>query len=215
MSLSGRARPADPLVSVIIPAFNGASFLARTLASISRQTYRNIEIIVHDDGSTDATPDIVAAAARTDDRIQYYSGPNGGVNVARNAAAARARGDALAPCDQDDLWHPEKLERQVEALFRRAPDAGVAYCWSDGIDEDDAVIFPGWSRPTAEGDVMGEMIADSLPGCGSNVLMRRVVFDAAGGYPTGGVHADDWHLYIVLASLCRWVVVPTPWVGYR
>lgn len=206
---------ATPLISVIVPAYNAEESLARTLASISRQTYRNIEIIVQDDGSIDATREIAAAAARDDDRIRCFSGPNVGLAGARNAAAARAAGDALAPCDADDLWHPQKLERQVAALYGAPDDTGVAYCWSDGIDDDDAVIFPDWKCATAEGDVFHEMVADSLPGSGSVPLIRRKYFDAAGGYPAGTGSTDDWHLYIALAAICKWVVIPERLVAYR
>jgi len=204
-----------PLVSVIVPAYNAEAYLARTLDSISRQTYRRIEVIVLDDGSTDGTADVAAAAARTDGRIRCVSAPNRGMAAARNAAAAEAAGDALAPCDADDLWHPEKLERQVEALYGASPEAGVAYCWSHGIDEDDAVIYPGWKRDTAHGRVHEEMIVDSLPGCGSVPLVRRKYFDAAGGYPTECGTNDDWRFYVALAAICEWVVVPEYLVGYR
>ena len=207
----------SPLVSVIVPAYNAEAYLARTLDSISRQTYRHIEVIVLDDGSTDGTADVVAAAARTDGRIRCVSAPNLGMAAARNAAAAEATGDALAPCDADDLWHPEKLERQVEALYGASPEAGVAYCWSHGIDEDDAVIYPGWKRAEAEGDVFQAMIMDSLLGCGSVPLIRRSCFDAVGGYPTNcGVSSnDDWRFYIALAAVCDFVVVRAHLVGYR
>ncbi len=204
----------SPLVSVLIPAYNAEEFLPRTLASVCRQTYRDLEIIVVDDASTDGTADIIAAAAATDGRIRSVPGPHTGISAARNTGAAHATADLLAPCDADDLWAPTKIEKQVAALAAAPPAAGVVYCWSDGIDDNDGVIFPGWGRKTAEGDVRHAMIMDSLPGSGSAPLMRKKYFDEVGGYPTGD-GTDDWGLYIRLAAVCEWVLVPEVLVGYR
>ncbi len=207
--------PTRPLVSVVVPAYNAAPFLGRTLASISAQTYANLEIVVVDDGSTDGTAEIIADAARRDARIRAYPGPHRGTAAARNFGASRATGDLLAPCDADDLWHPEKIRRQVEALDGAPPDTGVVYCWSDGIDERDAVIFPGWKHATARGRVFHDMVADSLPGCGSVPLIRRRRFEEAGGYPERSAPNDDWPLFIALSAICEFAVVPDVLVGYR
>ncbi|HVB32203.1 MAG TPA: glycosyltransferase family 2 protein [Gemmatimonadaceae bacterium] len=204
-----------PLVSVFIPAYNAEAFLGRTLASVSRQTYRNIEIVVVDDGSTDGTAGVIAEAARRDRRIRAVPGPHRGTAAARNLGASMTAGDLLAPCDADDLWHPEKLARQVQALARAPANTGVVYCWSDGIDDDDRVIFPGWKRATARGKVFNAMVADSLPGCGSVPLIRRRSFQAAGGYPERSAPNDDWPLFIALAAICEFAVVPQALVGYR
>lgn len=205
----------SPLVSVVVPAYNAQAYLGRTLESVSRQSYRNIEIVVVDDGSTDGTAGVIADAARRDDRIRSYPGPHRGTAAARNLGASRASGELLAPCDADDLWHPAKLERQVAALARASERTGVVYCWSDGIDEDDRVIFPGWKRATARGAVFHDMVADSLPGCGSVPLIRRRAFEAAGGYPERSAPNDDWPLFIALAAISEFEVVPEVLVGYR
>ena len=205
----------NPLVSVVIPAYNAEAYLGRTLESVSRQTYRNIEIVVVDDGSTDGTAGVIAEAARRDHRIRAVPGPHRGTAAARNLGASVTTGELLAPCDADDLWHPQKVERQVTALERASARTGVVYCWSDGIDEHDAVIFPAWKRERAEGDVFHAMVADSLPGCGSVPLIRRRCFDAAGGYPERAAPNDDWPLFIALAAICEFAVVPQALVGYR
>jgi glycosyltransferase involved in cell wall biosynthesis len=205
----------EHLVSVIVPALNCARFIGRTLQSIASQSHRLIEIIVVDDGSVDDTPDIVSSYARSDPRIRLFSRDHGGAPAARNFAASQARGAFLAPCDSDDLWHPEKIALQLTALCSTPANRGVAYCWSVGIDEDDGVIIHDWAHGTNEGNVLNAMIVNSLPGSGSAPLIRRSCFDAAGGYPEDVPNADEWQLYIALAGVCEFALVRGHLVGYR
>lgn len=127
----------DRLVSVVIPVYNGAPFLAETLASVAAQSYRPLEVILVDDGSTDGSDQIVAAAqARLDIPIRYFAQPNRGVSVARNRAVAEAQGAYVAFLDADDLWLPEKTARQVAFLHENPQSAGVVcrldYFLADG-----------------------------------------------------------------------------------
>jgi len=118
--------PADlGKVSVIIPTFNRASMVSRAIGSALSQTYRNIEVVVVDDGSSDDTRSVVEAFGG---HVRYFYQENAGVTAARNAAIRHARGEFLAFLDSDDAWAPWKLESQVAAL-RRFPEAGVV--WSD------------------------------------------------------------------------------------
>ncbi|MDF2765542.1 MAG: glycosyltransferase family 2 protein, partial [Rhodospirillales bacterium] len=128
-----------PLVSVVIPAFNAERFLARTLDSVSRQTYSALEIIVVDDGSLDGTAGIVRQQAALDPRVRLIRQENAGVAAARNRGIAESDGCFVAPLDADDLWHPQKIELQLRR-FEERPSAGLVYCWSIGIDEEDRVM---------------------------------------------------------------------------
>jgi glycosyltransferase involved in cell wall biosynthesis len=103
-----------PLVSVIIPVFNGEAFLAQAVDSARRQTYRPLEIIVVDDGSTDGTAEV---AAQLGPDLRYVRQPNGGLSAARNHGLQLARGDLIAMLDVDDLWPEDKLEVQVGRLL--------------------------------------------------------------------------------------------------
>lgn len=125
---------AKPRVSVIIGAHNAAPFLGRTLASALGQTFRDFELLVADDGSTDATPEILAACA--DPRLRVLSPGKIGRSRALNLALAEARGEFAAVLDADDIALPDRLERQV-ALFDADPDLTVAgsSCWF--VDEAD------------------------------------------------------------------------------
>lgn len=108
----------DPLISCIIPVFNGARFLTESLDSVLAQPYRPLEIIVVDDGSTDQTAEV---CRRYDSAIHYERQENAGPGAARNRGIRRAKGEFLAFQDTDDLWHPEKLSRQL-ARFRARPE---------------------------------------------------------------------------------------------
>ena len=101
-----------PNVSVIIPAYNAEAFIADTVQSVLDQTYQDFEIIVVDDGSKDGT---VAALEPFGSRVHVHTQTNGGVARARNAGVALASGEFIAFLDADDLWLPQKLERQPEA----------------------------------------------------------------------------------------------------
>jgi glycosyltransferase involved in cell wall biosynthesis len=92
-----------PLVSVIVPVFNSEQFIVPAIQSALRQTYRNLEVIVVDDGSTDQTAELIAAEAASDPRVRIIRQPNSGVAAARNRGVAAARGEFIAPLDADDL----------------------------------------------------------------------------------------------------------------
>ncbi|NEK55550.1 glycosyltransferase, partial [Rhizobium leguminosarum] len=109
---------AQPLVSVVIPAFNASRYIERTLRSAGRQTYRNLEIIVVNDGSTDDTAKVVEKMALADPRIRMLSTANRGVAAARNTGIQESTGRFVAFLDADDLWHQTKIEKQVNALNR-------------------------------------------------------------------------------------------------
>ena len=126
--------PGEPgLVSVLIPTFNRAYILGKTIESVLAQTYQSLEIIVVDDGSTDDTRTLVATF---DSRVRYIYQENAGLAAARNAGLAAAQGEFIAFQDSDDLWLPWKLQAQV-ALMRRFPGSGPDLdrhdgCWLEG-----------------------------------------------------------------------------------
>src|SRR5258705_9340291 len=118
-----------PLVSVILPVRDGESFIGDTLESALGQTYRNLEVVVVDDGSRDRTRAVVEAWAERDSRVRIFVQANAGVAAARNKAIAAARGEFIAPLDADDLWDPTKIERQVQRMNGTGETTGFVYCW--------------------------------------------------------------------------------------
>src|SRR5438034_9298591 len=118
-------------VSVIIPTYNYARYLAAAIESALAQTYAPLEIIVVDDGSTDDTLRILGAYGN---RLRVLRQANQGAGAARNAGIAAARGEYVAFLDSDDLWHPRKLELQL-ARFASDPDLGLVHCGVEVLDE--------------------------------------------------------------------------------
>jgi glycosyltransferase involved in cell wall biosynthesis len=210
----------NALVSIVIPVYNGQAFVGRTLNSALSQSYRPIEIIVVDDGSTDETPKIIEAAAATHATIRNFRRDNHGIAATRNFGISQAKGELIAPLDADDLWHSEKIARQVEMMRASSPAVGLVYCWSIEIDESDLVIPPIVSlrqRSRAQGLVTEELSKGCFIESGSSPLIKRSLIDAVGGYdanlrPQG---ADDWKLYLMLSEVCEFAVVPEYLVGYR
>ncbi|MBU0679031.1 MAG: glycosyltransferase family 2 protein [Verrucomicrobia bacterium] len=128
----------NPLVSVIVPVFNGEEYVGETLASIRAQTYSPVELIVIDDGSTDLS--VAIAAEYSPDQLIVQS--NAGVAEARNHALKKANGEFVAFLDQDDLWAPAALEVQAGLLMEN-PAAGISFCDSS-VALDDGASWPEW-----------------------------------------------------------------------
>lgn len=144
-------------VSVVVPTFNRGYCLPETIRSVLSQTHRNLEIIVIDDGSTDATREIVQRHWPADPRIRYVRQENRGVSAARNRGFAEARGDYVALLDSDDTWLPWKLEAQL-ACLARFPDAVMVHTEMVAVDTHGVVfhdrylraIYDGYQRFTLE-----------------------------------------------------------------
>lgn len=124
----------EKLVSIIIPTYNSADFIADTLASVQQQTYPNWEVILVDDGSTDTTLAIAQNIAQTDHRIRIFKNPtNSGTGVTRNNALHHCQGNYIAFLDADDVWKPNKLERQIQ--FMQEQQQPFTFSFYECIDE--------------------------------------------------------------------------------
>jgi glycosyltransferase involved in cell wall biosynthesis len=214
-----RSEGTPPRVSVVIPAYNAARWIGRTLASVERQTVAAIEIIVVDDGSTDATPELLADAAARDPRIRVLRQPNGGVAGARNAGIAAARAPFVAPIDADDLWHPTRLERHLEAFTRGGPELGLVYSPWLRIDENDRLLN-GQKVVPLEGRVFEPHLCENFIGNGSGLTVRTEVARAVGGYSPSlreaeGEGCEDWLFQLKVAYGHEFACVPLYLIGYR
>ena len=200
-----------PLVSVVVPTHNRARLLERTLRSIVAQEVQDLEILVVDDGSTDAGA--VAAACGTDPRVRVLrSGEAAGVSVARNRGIASARGEWIAFCDDDDLWAPDKLTRQLDAAERAA--ATWVYAGDVNVDERLTVLSGG--PPVDPGAVLAIMPRwNPIASGGSNVLVRSTTLTEVGGFDEALRRTEDWDLWIRLARAGPPACVRAPLVAYR
>jgi glycosyltransferase involved in cell wall biosynthesis len=186
---------------------------------VACQTVADIEIIVIDDGSTDATPEILAEAAARDPRIRVLRQPNGGVASARNAGIVAARAAFVAPIDADDLWHPTRLERHLEAFARGGPEVGLVYSPWLRIDENDRLLN-GQKAVPLEGRVFEPHLCENFIGNGSGLTVRTEVARAVGGYsPTlreaEAEGCEDWLFQLKVAYGHEFACVPLYLIGYR
>ena len=217
-----------PLVSVIIPAYNAEQFIARTLSSVLNQTYRNLEVLVVDDGSKDRTAEIVEQIAKQDSRISLLRQQNSGVAKARNLAIENAKGEYIAPIDADDIWYPQKIEKQIEVFLNSEPSVGLVYAWSVLIDEEDRILngfkninsFHFSNVASVEGEVYLPMIYRNFIGNSSVPLIRKSCLDKVGGYnellkEQDAQGCEDWDLQLRIAEFYQYKVVPSFLVGYR
>jgi hypothetical protein len=203
------------LVSVIVPAYNAAGTVERTVSSALKQTYSNLEVLVVDDGSQDATAELVRRMAARDDRIKLLQKANGGLVSARNHGIAHARGEFIAPLDADDLWHPHKLKKQVAAM---RDSIGLVYCWSRAIDEQDRVLFDLFAC-TLRGNVYTALIIKNFLHSGAP-LVRRSCIDHVGGYDAtlsarGADCCEDLQFNLDIAERYDFNLVPEFLSAYR
>jgi glycosyltransferase involved in cell wall biosynthesis len=183
-----------PKVSVIIPTYNYAHFLADAIRSVLEQTFRDFELIIVDDGSIDDTA-AVAQGYFSDTRVRYIYQENRGLSAARNTGIREARGEYIALLDADDVWLPLKLEKQIQ-LFEDAEDIVLVYCMVEHIDENsDKLSHFSW--PHKIGATYKDlMYFPWVVGSGSSVLIRKSVFESTGLFDESLAAAEDSNMWI-------------------
>jgi glycosyltransferase involved in cell wall biosynthesis len=196
-----------PKVSVIIPTYNCAHYLEQAIESAMNQTYRDLEIIVLDDGSTDNTSEVVRKYG-TD--IRYIRQANAGLPAARNRAIESSSGEFLAFLDSDDWWEPSKLAEQVPIL-EGDPELGLIYT-DLRVVHDDGEIIPSFlaSRPLATSGYVFDRLLQSgfiLP---STVLMRRTCLDQVGMFDESMRSHEDIELWLRVCQKWKVALVSQP-----
>lgn len=209
------------MVTVVIPAYNAKEWIGFTLESACAQTLSEIEVLVVDDGSSDGTADIADEFALRDPRIRVIRQANAGVGAARNTAIREARGKFVAPLDADDLWHPEKLQKQVNCMDRYGERVGLVYCDFWYVDENGTTLPQHGSEPvTVMGKCRKRLIYSNFIGNASVPLFRTEALRSCGLYLTreeqnGAQGCEDWDLHLRVSEQWEFAPAPEKLVGYR
>lgn len=190
----------NPRVSVLLPTYNRAAYLRQAIESALNQTFRDIEVVIVDDGSTDDTAQIVQRI--NDPRVRYIYQANRGVAAALNTAWRASRGDYLARLDSDDIWLPNLLAEFVTTLDAD-PDLGLVYARAQWMDAQGNALpqilgapekFPGqWLKSLVYGDCV----------CPIAVMFRRDCMERTGGYDESLIGNEDWDLWLRMAMHYR------------
>jgi glycosyltransferase involved in cell wall biosynthesis len=201
----------NPFISVIIPTFNRAMQVHSALGSVLAQSYRNFEVIVVDDGSTDETKKVVASLimdhAKAGIQIRYFDQPNQGQSVARNRGTKEAKGEWIAFLDSDDLWLAEKLERQIEALRQYKGESWACITDARFVDDlgMDTTCFRRGGRDYEAKFGLDHQASNSLakmrdPFCVSTLLVHAELAKRVGWFDASFKYAED-HDFLLRLSL--------------
>lgn len=169
----------EPRVSVLIPCYNAGQYLAAALDSVLAQTYQDFEIIVVDDGSEDDSAAVVARYLQ----VRYFRNTHSGISVTRNLAVSKARGALIAFLDADDLWMPEKLEKQV-AYLDDHPDCQLVFTLAENFYD---------GEPETMNQRQEQLLHANMDNYLASCCIRRELFELHGGFREDYSHGEDTH----------------------
>jgi glycosyltransferase involved in cell wall biosynthesis len=190
-------------VSVIVPAYNVSAYIADALVSLERQSFREFEVLIVDDGSTDNTADVVKSFCQRDPRFRLLQKQNGGLASARNYGISHAQGEYIALLDGDDIYHPDKLATHVIELDRSI-GIGVVYSASRAIRDDGHPTLMILSGKPVKSDPLLALLCKNFIGHGSNAVFRRCIVDEVGGFDETLRSSEDLDFWLRTAATRRW-----------
>lgn len=198
-----------PVVSVVVPAYNAAWCVRRAIDSVLKQTFRDFELLVIDDGSTDDTADVLATFGGA---VRVVRQHNQGLSSARNAGIRAARGEFVAFLDADDWWLPGKLERQV-SLLRAKPAVGFVST-AARVEDLDGRFLNLWPCTACSDAFLPRLFGANgdVAGSGSAVMARRRLFDEVGGFDECLRSLEDVDMWMRLAAVTAYACVDEPMV---
>ena len=191
----------DTLVSIVMCTYNGQAYLSKAIQSALSQTYKNIEVIIIDDGSTDLTKSIILEFASKDPRVKYFFRKNRGLPSARNDAFENASGQWIAVIDQDDICYPNRIEAQLNTA-RKFPSAGLIFSDTDYIDAEGLVIGTHLRKFKLPNEFICKGLAANLlirQGCfvdSEAWFMKKEVYINHGGLKENLRYACDYEYFI-------------------
>lgn len=201
----------NPKVSVVIPAYNAVRFVNATIDSVLSQTLQDFEILAVDDGSTDNTKEILETYG---DKIRYLPKKNGGVSSARNFGIENAKGKYIAFLDADDVWMPEKLEKQV-SLMETNEELGLCYAATQKVDEE--LNYLSSIPANAYEDYTESLLLNLniVAGSCSSAMVRREILAQTDGFDSRFTTYADWEFWLRLSLLTKFAPINEELVKYR
>lgn len=199
----------NPRVSVVIPTYNRAHLIPRAIQSVLDQTYKDLEIIIVDDGSKDNTEEIVKNF-KNKKIIYIQHKKNKGASAARNTGVKASRGEYIAFQDSDDEWFPDKLEKQIKAFNNSSPEVGVVYSGFYKVEGDKKIYVPNDDRFTyKEGNIHGELLKGNFVGTPA-VLIKKECFEKVKYFDEYLPALEDWDLWIEMSKHYHFKYIDEP-----
>ncbi|MEJ5330084.1 MAG: glycosyltransferase family 2 protein [Desulfobaccales bacterium] len=204
----------NPLVSIIIPTYNRSHTILRSVNSVLHQTYRNFEIIIVDDGSTDNTEKLIMNLNST--QIKYIKHSiNKGAAAARNTGVIAAKGEYIAFQDSDDEWHPDKLRKQIDIFQNLSLDVGMIYTDMWRIHNKKKYYFSSPHIMPEDGIIYNKALNDYLAGIGlATAIIRREVFSKIGYFDNNFPRLIDYEFFVRLSKNYKFFHIRDPLVLY-
>jgi glycosyltransferase involved in cell wall biosynthesis len=195
-----------------MPVYNEAKWLDQAVASVLSQNFSDLELVVIDDGSTDATPVMLSAFTRSDDRVRVFRQDHLGVTAARNRGLSEARAPFIAPLDADDRAVPERIDHQIRFLQVHA-DIGLLGSWAEIIDEHGNHL--DWRRSKTRPEELVTLLEQSNPVVHSSVMLRADIVRRLGGYRSAFRAAEDYDLWLRIVEVTNVAILPEFLVQFR
>jgi Glycosyltransferases, probably involved in cell wall biogenesis len=203
-----------PKVSVIIPCYNRRDFIAETVESVLRQTWPNIELIVVDDGSTDGSREILESFGSKLQLMEHPGRANRGQSAAINLGIEACTGEYVAILDSDDLFAPQKIEKQVTFLIDH-PEIGLVYANGNSIDVRGNVLYKFYDKDHSEPSFSARILLDCYFLIPNNSLIRKSVFASSGLFDEDLRAAQDHDMAIRISEVARIAYIPECLFYYR
>lgn len=206
-------------IDVVIPVYNGATYIEGCIASVFSQTQKPRRIIVVDDGSTDGTAEVVGLLQKEHPALTFLKlERNSGVSAARNAGIALSDAPFIAFVDADDIWLPCKLDLQLQVFKKSQRPIGFVHSSFFLFDEaENALPHQNGLPPLLRGDVFSRLLREGnvLSGSASSVLIKRDILNKAGFFDDQLHYGEDWDLWLRLAAIAEVDHTPKAVVGIR
>jgi len=195
----------SPMVSVVMPVYNGERHLPEAMESIRNQTFHDYEFIIIDDGSTDGSDLILSQWGKADDRLRIYHQENKGVIASLNRGCQLAQGKYIARMDADDVSAPERFARQVHFMAGH-PEIGILGTWITYIEEDGSPR--GNWRMASEPGLIGWFLLFGTCLAHPSIMMRREVIERVGLYRREALHVEDYDLWVRAIAITQLANLP-------